>query len=304
MLFVHHGTTLVKYFYHQTQEKKAGYTWSGDLENDKPDESIYRYDDKTKVQRKCHNFLCRFGQAAAHGLPKVTQHSIEELLESIFSDRLEDGQLDEYPLTLEEVYKIKRSFVKTTLNMLHSRVEYPSEEKSNGKRKDTFSPFNEYSKYSAEGKQPYPYQSESLPFLFRRRLEAFFQSIFSLYPQGPTGDLSVVFMERSSHNKLHGEFLNDYRPTDVITFPPDPAEQMAGEICVSVEQAWDESLSRDLPFPRELSLYLIHGWLHLVGFDDIEKVERKQMRFEEERCLKHIEEQDCWPDFVLAQTDN
>ena len=138
----------------------------------------------------------------------------------------------------------------------------------------------------------------------RRRLEAFFQSIFSLYPQGPTGDLSVVFMERSSHNKLHGEFLNDYRPTDVITFPPDPAEQMAGEICVSVEQAWDESLSRDLPFPRELSLYLIHGWLHLVGFDDIEKVERKQMRFEEERCLKQIEEQDCWPDFVLAQTDN
>ena len=79
---------------------------------------------------------------------------------------------------------------------------------------------------------------------------------------------------------------------------------MAGEICVSVEQAWDEALSRDLPFHRELSLYLIHGWLHLVGFDDIERVERKQMRFEEERSLKHIEDQDCWPDFVLAQTDN
>ena len=134
--------------------------------------------------------------------------------------------------------------------------------------------------------------------------DIFFQSIFSLYPQGPAGDLSVVFMERSLHNKLHGEFLNDYRPTDVITFPPDPSEQIAGEICVSVEQAWDEAISRDLPFHRELSLYLIHGWLHLVGFDDIERVERKQMRFEEERSLKHIEDQDCLPDFVLAQTDN
>ena len=31
--------------------------------------------------------------------------------------------------------------------------------------------------------------------------------------------LSVVFMEQDTHNQLHGEFLNDFRPTDVITFP-------------------------------------------------------------------------------------
>ena len=81
-------------------------------------------------------------EAAARSLPKVTQHSIEELLDSIFNDRLEDGQLDECPLTLQEIKKIKRSFLKTTLNMLHSRIEYPSDEKSNGKRVDTHSPFN------------------------------------------------------------------------------------------------------------------------------------------------------------------
>ena len=39
---------------------------------------------------------------------------------------------------------------------------------------------------------------------------------------------------------------------------------MAGEICVSVEQAW-RSHSRDIPFIDEISLYLIHGWLHLVA---------------------------------------
>ena len=81
-------------------------------------------------------------EAAARSLPKVTQHSIEELLDSIFNDRLEDGQLDECPLTLQEITKIKRSFLKTTLNMLHSRIEYPSDEKSNGRRVDTHSPFN------------------------------------------------------------------------------------------------------------------------------------------------------------------
>lgn len=128
----------------------------------------------------------------------------------------------------------------------------------------------------------------------------FFESIFPLYPNGPKGDLSLVFMERDVHNKLHGEFLNDYRPTDVITFPPDSEEGMAGEICVSVDQAMEESISRQISFVRELSLYLVHGWLHLVGFDDIEKVERQQMRIEEERSLTHVGNLDLWPDFVLA----
>ncbi len=135
-------------------------------------------------------------------------------------------------------------------------------------------------------------------------VERFFNDIFTLYPLGPQGELSLVFMERSAHNKLHGEFLKDFRPTDVITFPADPEENMAGEICVSVDQAWEESVSRNIPFFKELSLYLVHGWLHLVGFDDLEKVERQQMRFEEERCLKHIEKLDAWPDFELAHNES
>ena len=136
------------------------------------------------------------------------------------------------------------------------------------------------------------------------KVEIFFLSLFPLYPKGPRGELSLVFMERAEHNQLHGEFLKDFRPTDVITFPSDPDENMAGEICISVDQAWEESISRKIPFVEELSLYLIHGWLHLVGFDDIEKVERIQMRFEEERSLRHIEKQGAWPDFVLAPADS
>jgi probable rRNA maturation factor len=136
------------------------------------------------------------------------------------------------------------------------------------------------------------------------KVKTFFQELFTLYPQGPVGELSIVFMERAEHNQLHGEFLQDFRPTDVITFPSDPDENMAGEFCISVDQAWEESVSRKIPFVEELSLYLIHGWLHLVGFDDIEKVERKQMRFEEERSLKHIEKMKAWPDFILAPIDS
>ena len=70
-----------------------------------------------------------------------------ELLESIFHDRLEDRQLDECPLTLEEVAKIKKSFTKTTLNMLHTRIEYPEEEKNaRSPGRDSSSPFSDQSK--------------------------------------------------------------------------------------------------------------------------------------------------------------
>ena len=127
----HHGTTLVKYFYHQAKQKirqeKLPY---GEPDVEEPDESTYRYDGpKPRFKESAIIFFADSVEAAARSLPKVTQHSIEELLEKIFQDRLDDNQLDECPLTLEEVAKIKRSFTTTTLNMLHSRIEYPEEDK-------------------------------------------------------------------------------------------------------------------------------------------------------------------------------
>ena len=127
----HHGTTLVKYFYHQAKQKiKQEKLPYGELDSEEPDESTYRYDGpKPRFKESAIIFFADSVEAAARSLPKVTQHSVEELLENIFQDRLEDRQLDECPLTLEEVAKIKKSFTKTTLNMLHTRIEYPEEDK-------------------------------------------------------------------------------------------------------------------------------------------------------------------------------
>ncbi len=127
----HHGTTLVKYFYFQAKQKsrqaKLPY---GESELQEPDESTYRYDGpRPRFKESAIIFFADSVEAAARSLPKVTHHSVEELLDSIFQERLEDGQLDECPLTLEEVSTIKKSFLKTTLNMLHSRIEYPDEDK-------------------------------------------------------------------------------------------------------------------------------------------------------------------------------
>ena len=67
--------------------------------------------------------------------------------------------------------------------------------------------------------------------------------------------------------------------------------------------AKSQSSSRKIPFAEELTLYLIHGWLHLVGFNDKEKIERQQMRLEEENCLTYVDKLNLWPDFMLAENE-
>ena len=64
-------------------------------------------------------------EAASRSMRKVTPQHLSELIEQIFRASMADGQLDESPLTFEEITKIKSSFNFTLLNMLHSRVAYP-----------------------------------------------------------------------------------------------------------------------------------------------------------------------------------
>ena len=132
------------------------------------------------------------------------------------------------------------------------------------------------------------------------RVRRFFERIFLLHDHHVSGVLSIAFLNKLAHSKIHGEFLQDFRPTDVITFPADPDNELIGEICVSVDQAIEEATHRKLPFDHELSLYLVHGWLHLVGFDDQNEDDRKIMRCEEANALSIIEKDELWPDFLLA----
>ena len=134
------------------------------------------------------------------------------------------------------------------------------------------------------------------------RINAFFKRVASSYNCNSKGVLSIVFLNKEDHSQLHGQFLNDFRPTDVITFPADPENDLVGEICVSVDQAIEVSDSEKLTLDQELSLYLIHGWLHLVGFDDKNTNDRKIMKREEANALDIIEKDGLWPHFLLASS--
>jgi probable rRNA maturation factor len=105
----------------------------------------------------------------------------------------------------------------------------------------------------------------------------------------PAGELSIVFLSDAALAKLHADFLHDPTPTDVITFEGHPALGVAGEICVSVDTAASYARRHRGKFSRELLLYVIHGWLHLAGYDDLQPVKKRRMRAAEARALRLLE---------------
>ncbi len=116
----------------------------------------------------------------------------------------------------------------------------------------------------------------------------------------PPGELSVAFLTDRALARLHGRFLADPAPTDVITFGGAPAFGTAGEICVSADAAVRRAGRAAAPLSRELTLYFVHGWLHLAGYDDRTPAARRAMRRAEARALRLLGRARALPRFKLA----
>jgi len=112
--------------------------------------------------------------------------------------------------------------------------------------------------------------------------------------------LSVVFMTDDALAQLHADFLDDPTPTDVITFEGTAELGSAGEICVSADRAAAFAADHERDFSEELTLYLVHGWLHLAGYDDLQPALKRQMRAAEARAMRYLAEAGAIPNFALA----
>ncbi len=115
----------------------------------------------------------------------------------------------------------------------------------------------------------------------------------------PAGELSVSFLTDPALAKLHADYLDDPTTTDVITFEGDETLGHAGDICVSVDTALSYSKKHDKIFSEELLRYVVHGWLHLAGYDDLEPRKKRRMRAAEDRALKLLRAADLLPAFSL-----
>ncbi len=132
----HHGTTLIRYFYTQAREKAraaaaADPTSARLLDPNAANESTFRYDGpRPQFKESAVILIADSVEAASRSLQKVTPQAVEELIDAIIREKIEDGQIDDAPITIKEIALIKRSFVFTLLNSLHARVVYPKAEKA------------------------------------------------------------------------------------------------------------------------------------------------------------------------------
>lgn len=117
----------------------------------------------------------------------------------------------------------------------------------------------------------------------------------------PPGELSLVFLTDPALARLHADFLADPTTTDVITFEGDPALGSAGEICVSADTASAYARRHGRDFSAELTLYVIHGWLHLAGYDDLKPAKKRRMRAAEARAVRLLAAAGIAPRFRLVR---
>jgi putative nucleotidyltransferase with HDIG domain len=123
----HHGTGLIQFFHHKAKQLAAAST------NASPggavDEGSFRYDGpRPRTKESAIVLFADSVEAASRSLRKVTPQSVRELVDTIVSDRIRDGQLNLCPLTFREVNGIREGLAEVLLSMLHHRIEYPKGE--------------------------------------------------------------------------------------------------------------------------------------------------------------------------------
>jgi probable rRNA maturation factor len=100
-------------------------------------------------------------------------------------------------------------------------------------------------------------------------------------------EISLAFVDNATIHRLNKRYLDHDEPTDVLSFPlSDPgARKLAGELVIGVEVAQQQAQERGHDVGVELALYVIHGLLHLCGYDDKSDEGAKEMRERERHYL-------------------
>ena len=111
-----------------------------------------------------------------------------------------------------------------------------------------------------------------------RRVRSLARSV--LAAEGKAGRaLSVALVNDDEIARIHLDFLGVPGPTDVVSFPlEDEQDDLLGEVVVSTDTAAREARKRKLTLDREVLLYVVHGILHLCGYDDVSRKDETLMR--------------------------
>ena len=100
--------------------------------------------------------------------------------------------------------------------------------------------------------------------------------------QSTDGDLSIVLTDNAQLHQLNREYLGVDAPTDVLSFPasetdPETGVPYLGDVLISIPRAEVQAQSAGHSLDAELQLLVVHGVLHLLGFDHAEPEDKTRM---------------------------
>lgn len=103
----------------------------------------------------------------------------------------------------------------------------------------------------------------------------------------PDGELSLLIVDNDEIQKINRDYLQRDNPTNVISFAMQEGEgggvqpQLLGDVVISAERAAEDAREAAIPFEHELVFLLLHGILHLLGYDHERGTEEQALEMEE-----------------------
>lgn len=104
------------------------------------------------------------------------------------------------------------------------------------------------------------------------------------------GSLKFIFVDEERIIKINRKFLKHFYTTDIITFDSSFLNTISGEVYISVPTVQKNSIlySKGI-FEKEINRVIVHGVLHLIGYNDKSEDELRSMRLKEDQYLKYLD---------------
>ena len=104
--------------------------------------------------------------------------------------------------------------------------------------------------------------------------------------------LSYIFYNDEQLRAINNKYLDHDEYTDIVTFSYNTTESIAGDIFISVERVKENALKYNASLEEEIRRVMVHGVLHLMGYDDKTKEDSDLMRRKEEEKINmfHVEQ--------------
>ncbi len=121
----------------------------------------------------------------------------------------------------------------------------------------------------------------------RELLRRITRAVFAAECPGRSAEVSISFVGDGEIRPLNRDYHGSDSYTDVLAFPLERSEKkIVADIVVSTDTAARQASAFDTSLRHEVYLYVIHGILHICGYDDLSPVDRKVMRRKEREYLK------------------